>query len=357
MGAAGMSPLLTSYAKEFYPNSKSDLSTVFMEKTIAMCKEDGYMGMINIPVWMFITSYEKLRERIIKTNRFINMLHFGRGVFGADFGTTSFVISKRYVAMYAGVYRRLYLKHGAVDSVEQKEKWFFENIGSSISRQDNYLKISGFPIAYWLSNDFLNTFEIGVPLGEIAPTRKGMFTGDNDLWLKLWGEVDYTHLFHSQRPYNKGGEYRKWYGNNDYVINWGDSGEEILAFRGAGNINPTMYFRKCITWSLVTSYKASFRAIIDNEHVMGDAGPIALTNDDNQLYLLGLLNSKYVEEVVSLVAPTINFSNGAASTIPVIICKDVKELVDKITSSNIEMSKKDWDSFETSWDFKKHPLI
>ncbi len=221
----------------------------------------------------------------------------------------------------------------------------------------NFSKIPGSPIAYWVSNIFIKPFEIGKPLNEIAPTRKGMFTGNNDKWLKFWYEIDISNFLLEQKPYNKGGEFRRWYGNNDYVIRWGRDGQEVQNFKGSGNINTQLYFRHCITWSLVCTYKPSFRAIIDNNHVMGDAGPISLVADIDLLYILGVLNSKYIEKVAEIIAPTINFSNGVAGSMPVLINETYRVSVEGLVKNNIEISKIDWDAFETSWDFKKHPLI
>ena len=357
MGASNMSAKLSTFVKKNYADTKSDLSTVFMEKTLTMCQDRGYMAMLNIPVWMFISSYEKLRYSIIQNNTYSSMIHLGRGVFGSDFGTTAFVIAKKHLEHYKGTYKRLFEKQGAVDRIEEKQKKFFVKQGEFTALQENFVKIPGSPLAYWVSEAFLKTFDTGISLTNIAPTRKGMFTGNNDLWLKFWYEISYTKLFHQQKPYNKGGEYRKWYGNNEYVINWGDDGEKIANFKGAGNINAQLYFRPCITWSLVTSYKPSFRAIIDNVHVMGDAGPIALITEKNQYYLLGMLNSKYAEATASLIAPTINFSNGAAGSIPVIMDEAQRPQIEKLAKENISISRRDWDAFETSWDFQSHPLV
>ncbi len=221
----------------------------------------------------------------------------------------------------------------------------------------NFAKIPGNPIAYWVSDRFIKPFVFGVPLNQIAPTRKGMFTGDNDKWLKLWFEINKLNLFQEYKPYNKGGEFRRWYGNNEYVIRWGKDGCAIQNFKGSGNINTQLYFRHCITWSLVSTYKPSFRAILDTEHVMGDAGPISLVADIDLLYILGVLNSKYIEKVAEIIAPTINFSNGVAGSMPVLINETYRVSVEGLVKNNIEISKIDWDAFETSWDFKKHPLI
>lgn len=356
MGLSNGAKKINDYVKKHYPDSKSDLSTVCMEKTIKMLNERGYMAMINIPVWMFISSYEILRSNILKNNTLINMLHLGRGIFGSDFGTTCFVVGKKSFGEYVASYRRLFRKQGEVVSVDEKEKWFFDGYGLYRAKQSNYFKIPGVPIAYWLSKINLELFEKETFLKELAPTRKGMFTGNNELWLKFWHEIDYIKLFKQFKPYNKGGEYRKWYGNHEFVINWSGDGNDVINYKGSGNIIKSMYFKHCLTWSLVTSYKASFRLINDNEHVMGDAGPICLINEYNQYYILGALNSIVIEKIIELLAPTINFSNGAASNIPIVEKVEFKEYIDKIVVDNVDISIMDWNTFETSWDFTYNPL-
>jgi hypothetical protein len=168
MGGSGMSAKMSDFVKMNYPDSKSDLSTCFMEKTLSLCSEYGYMAMINIPVWMFLSSYEKLREKIILNNSYVNMVHFGRGVFGSDFGTTAFVISKAHYSKYIGTYRRLFEKQGAVDSVEQKEKWFLEGMGYHIAIQENFAKIPGSPVAYWVSERIIKIYQSGTALDSLS---------------------------------------------------------------------------------------------------------------------------------------------------------------------------------------------
>ena len=358
MGASGMGAKLAEFVKEKYPDTKSDMSTVCMERTLKMCNSTGYMAMINIPVWMFISSYEKLRNNILSENTFVNMIHPGRGIFGSDFGTTTFVIQKHRIPNYVGHYRRLFEKQGEVESIATREQRFFEKKGMYYYRQDDFSIIPGSPIAYWVCAQIFRAFENGRSLNSIAPTRKGMFTGNNDMWLKLWYEINKTDFCATFKPYNKGGEYRKWFGNNEYVINWGEDGESVKSYKGSGNITDKLFFHPCLTWSLVTSYKPSFRAIIDYDHVMGDAGPIVVASKDDFYYLLALLNSKFTDEIASLIAPTINFSNGAAGTIPVILPQaSTRSIIEKMSIENVNSSKKDWDAFETSWDFKKHPLV
>ncbi len=245
MGKNGMEKKLVEYLKLNYPKTKSDLSTVFMERTLAFCKERGYMSMINIPVWMFLSTYKELREFINNSKSFINMLHFGRGIFGSDFGTTAFTINNQHIKNYNATYRQLYEKSGAVDSIDQKRSWFFEKRDDKyIIKQEKFIKIPGSPIAYWANEKFINVFENGILLGDIVETRLGMATADNNRFTRLWYEVNITNCGFDKCscndaklsnkkwfPYNKGGDYRKWYGNNEYVVNWENNGFSIKNFR------------------------------------------------------------------------------------------------------------------------------
>ena len=339
-----------------FPDSKADLFAVFIEKCGLMLRDCGYQAMITQHAWMFLSSFEKLRTKLLHIDT-VNMAHLGPRAFdeigGEVVQTTSFVMRKNHIRGYTGTYCRLV----DASSENRKRELFLSKSNRYYPKQDEFSVVPGAPIAYWVSESFLNTFRTGIPLTQIAPTRKGMFTGNNDLWLKVWFEIDSNKLFKSQKPYNKGGEYRKCYGNNDYVVNWGSTGAEIKNYDGSGNINESLYFRKCVTWSLINSYKTSFRAIIDDCHVMGDAGQISLTDSNNQFYILALLNSKYVDKVAELIAPTINFSNGAAGGIPVVIDSEKKISVEELSKQCVDITKQDWDSFESSWDFKKHPLI
>ena len=356
MGGSGMNGHLSDYVKKVYPDSKSDLFAVFIERCAQMDKRGGYQAMITQHAWMFLSSFEKLRAKLQLIDT-VNMAHLGARGFdeigGEVVQTTSFVMRSSHTKGYKGTYCRLI----DGDSEKAKADMFVSGENRYVAEQDNFSKIPGSPVAYWVSNQFIMTFEIGTSLSKIAPTRKGMFTGNNDLWLKLWFEVDNTKFCKTFMPYNKGGEYRKWYGNNDYVVNWCSNGESIANYKGSGNISTKLFFKPCLTWSLVTSYKPSFRAITDCYHVMGDAGPIVVTNRENNNYILGLLNSKYAENVAYLIAPTINFSNGAAGAIPVIFNENKQKNIDSLVENNINLSKSDWDSFETSWDFKRHPLV
>ena len=368
MGASGMNARLAEYVKSNYPNTKSDMSTVFMEKTVKMCKKTGYMSMINIPVWMFLSSYEKLRENLIAQDTFANMVHFGRGVFGSDFGTTAFVIAKAHINGYKGTYCRLFEKQGAVDSVETKEKWFLEGIGRFVADQSNFSKIPGSPVAYWVSKAFLRVFDTGVLLGKIADAKQGVATADNNRFLRLWNEVSINKVsFHTHShedaatarekwfPYNKGGDFRKWYGNNEFVVNWEHDGAELKQFKGSVLRNPSYYFKECFSWSLISSSVAAFRYKPAGQ-IFDVAGMSCFASEKQLNYLLALCNTKVVMKILEVIAPTINYQCGDIANIPVIQDGDTNDICE-VTQDNISISKTDWDSYETSWDFTRNPLV
>ena len=375
MGASGMGIKLVNYVKEEYPNAKSDLSTVFMEKTIAMCNRNGYMSMINIPVWMFLTSYEKLRDSVLRQNTILSMIHPGRGIFGSDFGTTTFVIAKRKVREYKGCYRRLFSKQGEVESSEVREQRFFEYRGKFEANQEDYFKIPGYPIAYWASSNLLAAFTNGIMLGKLADSKQGLATADNNRFLRLWYEVDIDKISFSCKneaesasglykwyPYNKGGEFRKWYGNNDYIVNWEYNGREIRNFTDdKGRLrsrpqNTQYYFQESFSWSLVTSSVAAFR-YKPVGHIFDVAG-MSCFSKTNLLYLLALCNTKVVMRILEIIAPTINYQCGDIANIPVIMAdKENRDKIEELVKKSIFISKSDWDLFEFSWDFQCHPLI
>lgn len=356
MGGSGMNSTLSDHVKKNYPDSKSDLSTCFMEKCASLAKETGFYAMLNIPVWMFLSSYEKLREKIMTKNSYLTLIHFGRGVFGSDFGTVAFVISKQHITDYAGIYRRLFKKQGAVDSVEQKEKWFLEDMGYYAARQENFSKIPGAPVAYWVSDAIFKAYNNKV-LYDYAPTKMGMTTGDNNRFLRFWYEINPTKIGCQFQFYNKGGEYRRWFGNLSYVINWENNGSSVRNFSGSTIRNDTYYFKKGISWSLITSSISSFRSTEHIKCVYGDAGPACFPIDDLFYYSIGLLNAKPTEVFLTIMNPTINLSSGVTALIPYICDDNKKHIVSEIAEENVNISKQDWDSFETSWDFTRHPFL
>lgn len=364
MGANGMSNILADYLKQNYPDTKSDMSTVFMEKTIIMCKTNGLVSMINIPVWMFLSTYEKMRKSLIAENTLTNMLHFGRGIFGSDFGTTSFVVRKGRLNSYIGSYRRLFKKQGAVDSIQTKREWFFEGIGKYYSTQDRFSNIPGQPIAYWMSDSVENDFKIGVVLSKVADIKQGLKTGDNEKFLRLWFEIDATKFSvkggKKWFPCNKGGDYRRWYGNNDYVLNWENDGYELKNFRHPdGRLksrpqNLQYQFKEGLTYTNISSSKFGIRYCPEG-FAFDAAGSMIFTDKDQLLYLLGLLSSNAILVFMGILSPTMSFEVGQISSVPFI--KEKNDKINVLVQENIELARNEYDSFEYSWNFKCHPLV
>ncbi|MHB1421390.1 MAG: BREX-1 system adenine-specific DNA-methyltransferase PglX, partial [Bacillota bacterium] len=382
MGSNGINPWLSEYIKESFPDSKSDLCTVFMEQCLSFVNNRGYMGMINLPSWMFLSSFEALRKKILSRNTIISMVHFGRGVFGSDFGTTSFIITKSRIVNYIGIYRKLFLRQGAVDSVEQKRQWFLDGIGEYFFQQKGYLNIPGSPIAYWVSKRFIEIFAEAKPLSAIAIPKLGMRTGDNDRFLRIWHEIVFERMGKNLSsaenvlercvkwvPYSKGGEYRKWYGNHEYVVNWENNGEEIkentkivypylgdnLGWKISGEQN---YFQSGITWSRISSSFFGVR-YTKNGYIFDTAGPSLFPSEEDLKYILGFLCTKLVFKFLGLLNPSLAFQVGDVAKLPLITLNNyiLKLNIEKIVKVNIDISKADWDSFETSWDFEEHLLL
>lgn len=375
MGSSGMGAKLSAYVKKHYPNSKLDMSTVCMEKTLTMCNLNGYMTMINIPVWMFLSSYEELRKNLLLQNTFINMLHLGRGVFGSDFGTTSFVIKKGICSKYIGTFRRLFRKQGAVDSIDTKEAWFFDRTGYFLSNQSRFFDIPGNPIAYWVSNRFVECFQ-NPAISDIAQARLGMATANNDHFLRLWYEVALNRIGFNMRnrdeaqlskkkffPYNKGGEFRKWYGNRDYIVNWENDGFEIRNFKDektgrirSHNYNLDYIFNKGISWTFLSSSKFSAR-YFESGFLCDAVGCGLYAKPEDISYIEALLCSSVTDYILNVLNPSISYQPGNIGSIPLCISEKNRNAIEHMANECISKSKHDWDSFETSWDFTKHPLI
>jgi len=374
MGGSGMSSKMSDFVKKNYPDSKSDLSTAFMEQTLYLCKTTGFMAMINIPVWMNLSSCQNLRKSLITNNTVINMVHCGRGIFGSDFGTTTFVFSKIHHDSYIAVYKRLFKKQGAVDSLEQKETWFFEKDNEYLVLQDNYLVMPGNIFSYSAPTLIYDLFSQGNNIGNFGAAKQGLITGDNDRFLRFWFEIERHHLDTECAnraetedngirwyPYNKGGDYRKWYGNNWYAVDWFNDGYDIQHFTDDnGKLrsrpqNLTYYFQQGLTWTALTAGLFSMR--YSPRGFLFDAmGPICFLNEEkHENYVLGLLNSIVGSYLLRMLCPNLKFDQKPLESIPCVI-----ENIDKVgatVDANISLSRADWDSFESSWDFNHHPLL
>ena len=354
---------LNSFVKANYPDSKNDLSTIFMEKTLSMSKPHGFMAMINIPVWMFLSSYEKLRKRLLLENTYVNMVHLGRGVFGSDFGTTAFVIRKGHISGYYSAYRRTFDRQGTVDSVEEKEKLFFSEKKGYVAKQDDLVKIPGMPMAYWASKKFLAAFD-ATKLRQYCDLSEGIHSRNNDEFLRLWYEVDYSRSSLREfccdkkwYPCNKGGLFRKWYGNNYYVIDWANNGKSIRAFKKASTGSDKHRFEEGITFTTITSAERTFR-YSPAGFLYDMAGPTFFFNNKEwMLYILAMFSSKLGYHFLSAINPGVSLKLGEVNNFPVILSEEHRNSINDMARENISMCRKDWNSFETSWDFQRHPLL
>ena len=374
MGSGGMGAKLTDFVKKSYPDSKSDMSTVCMEKSLSMCRKNGFMTMINIPVWMFLASYENFRNALLRDNTIINMIHPGRGIFGSDFGTTTFVFRKSNPCGYIGCYHRLFDAQGEVKSNEEREKAFLDKKGRFYADQLNFSKIPGNPVAYWVSDILMEAFAKEIFIGDICEPRVGMATANNDRFIRLWYEVGMDKIglgmkcreeaVNSKKkwfPFAKGGEFRKWYGNNDYVVNWENDGVEIRNFKDektgrirSHNYNLDYIFQSAITWTVISSATTSFRFCPEGFLYSNSGYGMFFPHKNDIPATLGFLNTSVVMSILSVLSPTIGFESGYLRKIPYLSTPDE---VTAVVNECISIARADWDSFETSWDFKRNPLV
>ena len=348
---------LKSFVDLNFSNYKTDMFSAFINRCIKFSVSKGYIGMLTPFVWLFNVSYEELRNEIVDNVTINSLVQLEYNAFEAACVPVCVFVIGNYKEDKEGEYIKLSdFKGIGVQPLKTIEAIKNHNCGYRFSvLQKEFKKIPGSPISYWVSDSIFMHFETNPPLYSIAPTKKGMFTGKNELFLKLWFEIPYPQFNNYYKPYCKGGGFRKWYGNNEYVVFWGSDGEKIKSYKGSGNINEKYYYQKCITWGLITSDKISFRYIDVEDFVMGDAGPAAFPNQETFFYLLGCLNSKVGEEILKLINPTINYSSGVVGKFPIKISINPK--IDDLVKECYEISKSDWDSFETSWDFCGHPLV
>ena len=367
MSASGMGDKLYKYVKENHPDTKSDMSTVCMECCLNLCRANGYMSMINIPVWMFLSSYEKLRYRILQNNTYVNMVHPGRGIFGSDFGTVTFVLAKAHIVGYIGSYRRLFDRTGEVETIEARERAFFDKKGCHVARQDSFLRIPGAPTAYWVGESVFKAFSNPL-LGDLFFAGHGLLTGHDDDMIYYWHEVDHSKIgfdfksveeMHATKkrfaPATKGGDFRKWYGNLLYVVKYDLlSIEHMKRYPKFTPQNEDRYFHEGVSWNNITMRMFS-PTYLPNGCVFNNKMPAVFPNKHTDvLKLVGFMSSKVCDFFTWLINPSVSCSAGVVRKIP--ICSFENWNIE-LPKNSIELSRTDWDSFETSWDFKEHPLI
>jgi hypothetical protein len=361
MGGSGMSVKLSDFVKKNYPDSKSDLFAVFIEKCGQMARKNGYQAMITQHAWMFLSSFEKLRAKLLKMDT-VNMAHLGARAFeeigGEVVQTTSFVLRNSHVENYKGTYCRL------IEPTTQqgKEEMFLTGENRYTAQQDNFAKIPGSPVAYWVSEAIFGIFE-NDSLSNHYDIKAGMCTGANAIYILNWHEVDYgkTYMNNSSNylytAHNKGGEYRKWYGNRELILKYNlDALKTMENNEGFRHDGRDYYFREHIGWSKISSGNTSFR-YFEEGFTFDSAGLGLFPNSEQNIYLtLSFLNSRVSEILIALLNPTLNVTPMVVKKLP-FTNMDIAATVETIARENIEMCKLDWDAFETSWDFQQHPLV
>lgn len=367
MGSKYMNSILTDFIRKNYENTKSDLFSAFIEYCFKKVRKEGHLGMVTPFVWMFIKSYEGLRRELIFNKSISSLIQLEYNAFPeACVPVCTFTI-RNYNRNILGEYIKLSDFKGAneqqkkvIEAQRNKKVYYRYSFNSS-----DFKKIDSYPIAYWVGKNVLKAFSEYDKLGNNAEIITGMTTGDNNKYLKLWYEVNYSRVAINYSninqinlsdkcwiPYNKGGEYRKWYGNNDYIVNWSKSKE----FNRAKTTLNHLYLKEGITWSFLTSYKFSAR-YFPNGFLWDVAGSPCFIEKDKQNYLLGFLCTKIANEFLGLMNPTLNYQAVDLQGLPFIISKNKINYINSLVEENISISKKDWDSFEVSWDFSINPIV
>jgi type II restriction/modification system DNA methylase subunit YeeA len=366
MGNSNMDSKLSEYLKDNYPDSKSDLFAVFMEVTDNMLKCHGILSLVTMQSWMFLSSYKKLRIKMLKNNTIIQLMHMENMVMHIAFGTSVSIFNKGNLKKYLGIYHRV--KYEDLSSEDIPIIFPKKDERYKIISQDNFEKIPGMTVAYWASEKAINSFNYD-SYRKFVDAVKGLDTCDNNKFVREWSEVDFYKIgFQIMRlvetyqykwyPYCKGGGYKKWYGLNEKVVNWENDGEVIKNLKNDdGKIksrpqNVRYYFKKGLTWSTITSYKLSMRYM---SHSIFGGGGSGMFSKGHLFYILGFMNSKVAEFYLKLLNPTLNFLVGDILNLPSKIISI--DNIENISKKNVKLAKIDYSSFETSWDFKIHPLL
>ena len=364
MSSSGMSSKLSEYVKNNYPDSKSDLFAVFIEHCMQMARGNGYQAMITQHAWMFLSSFEKLRSKLLKMDT-VNMAHLGARAFeeigGEVVQTTSFVLRKSHIQGCKGVYCRL------IEPTTQqgKEDMFLAGENRYESVQNDFSKIPGGPIAYWVSERFIKVFN-NKKISDLGDAIEGIKTGENDRFLRLWFEINgrelslltgYNEKIHKWCFTTKGGLFRKWYGNINYVMLWKNKGEVLRTFSKSSFYNEKYNMMEATTWTYLTSGQMSFR-YLGKGFFYNNKGPAFFSENRKLiLYVTGILNSIVGQTIQKFLNPTLTILPGNIRNIPVVRNEKFEILIENLVEENIFVSKSDWDSFETSWNFTHHPLV
>ena len=402
----GFCESLSAFLKNYYPDGKADTMVAFMERCVTFCSDKGKVAMINLPSWMFLSSFENLRTKLIKTCHIDSLLHMGRGIFGVDWGSVAFVYSPngskgegQYFRLHQRNFQHIYFQHIGqlflkvkndgtfkydfttyrdedVSSIETFDFKYSED-GLQLyfkANQEDFLKIPGCLIGYSVSEKVRETFTRNLPLSAVANPCVGLQTADNGRFLRSWFEVNIERIGFGQKnaasaaesgrkwfPYNKGGAFRKWYGNQEFVVNWEDDGYEIKHIvdeKGKLRSRPQnteWFFKKSISWSKISAGSIAFRAYPCG-FIFDVAGTSLFPFDETKYnYYIGVVNSNTIRHILKIMSPTLNFEVGQIATLP--IADNNSASISECVSNCIATSKLDWDAHETSWDFKWNPLL
>lgn len=370
MGDGNMNKELSEFTKTNYQDSKADLMACFMVSGLNMLHANGFLGMINQHTWMFLSSYENLRKKIINDTFIDTLLHLGARTFpeigGEVVQNSSFSLCKTQLNKN-GIYIRLVdfdksetKRTKTLDAIKDINcGWFYT------TNQKNFEKIPSYPIGYWVSNQFYEIFKKSKLLKDFVYPKQGTSTGDNFEFLRIWHEVEqfkFSIINSSSKknkwfPATKGGEYRKWYGNNDFCINWEDNGKKISEHKSSAIRNKDISFREALTWTGISSGNLGIRYCPKGFLFTISGKPIVANNSNDLKYALGLLCTKVTIEILKVLSPTLSFEVGYIQNIPTILDNSNKNAILTIVEENIEIAKKEWDSRETSWDFQRNELI
>ena len=366
----GFGDALRDYASLKYGDTKGDTMVMFMKQCMNLCMPCGYSSMINFQSWMFVFNYTDFRYELVRKTQIHSMLHMGRGIFGADFGSVAFVFQNT-TPYKNGNYYRLFEKMSLVRTIEQIETLYLTKKYTLFkTNQIDFLSIPGYNISYWVTQHMLDSFKNGESLGDLGTTRKGMYTGLNEKFVRGWEEVSYNNIafdFNKEKseiseqmwyPYANGGDYRKWFGNYEDVVLWKHNGQQLRSERNelgklrAGCFNLEYIFKQGIVWSSITIADTSMR-IMCNGSLFSSASNAWF--GENKIYILGLLNSKVSKNLLKVINPTVNANPGDIGKIPLV--KIINNNIEELVNNNIFLSKLDWDAHETSWDFQRNELL
>lgn len=363
MGNKGMNATLKDFGRVCFPNSKTDLFSMFIERAFKWCKASGFNSMVAMQSWMFLSSFETLRAHLLQDRTILTMAHLGPRAFAEISGevvqTAAFVMQTRHFAGYKPVFFRLIegQEEDKRASLLKGEKRFDGVV------QDDFAKIPGMPVAYWVSETLRKVFSGGKLLGTLLDVKQGLATADNDRFLRYWPEVSQRQFGSSFAtredaklsgkkwfPHSKGGEFKKWYGNREWLVNWEQDGIELFEFRPRSVIrSPALYFKESLTWSLISGSNTAFR-FEPQGNIIGHKGPGIFGDKRQLLRQLTLLNSCVAVSLLKILSPTLGFEVGQVAQIPVLD-------VEGVDLGAVQIAKEDWDSFETSWDFLELPWL